>query len=144
MKAKLSQNEKLKSINDLKDELLKNLRGSQQQKPKTNQRNLNNLNNSSISNKFSNPLKTGSPGTSILIDKINIQPTQKKNSSVQQNIKGNYNTTVNKKSVELTEELNVTTSTIDEVINSNDDNIKNLEDSKKVFNDQFSSTFLEK
>ena len=80
----------------------------------------------------------------FLIDKINIQPTQKKNSSVQQNIKGNYNTTVNKKSVELTEELNVTTSTIDEVINSNDDNIKNLEDSKKVFNDQFSSTFLEK
>lgn len=67
MKAKFSQNDKLKSINDLKDELLKNLRGSQPQKPKTNQ---GNLNNSTLGSKYNNPIKSSSPGKFLLYIKI--------------------------------------------------------------------------
>ena len=141
MKGKFGQNEKLKTINDLKDELLRSLRGSQNQKPKTNN---GTLNNSSISNKYNNPLKSGSPGTSILFDKSNIQPSQKKNSSVQQNTKGNYNSIGNKKSIDIEPEVNVTTSTIEEVLNNNDDIKKNLDEYKQKFNDKFSLNLLEK
>ena len=59
MKGKINQTEKYKTINDLKEEF-KSMRGSQQ-KPKTTIQGIN-LNNSSLANKYTNPLKTISPG----------------------------------------------------------------------------------
>ena len=131
MKGKFNQNGKLRTINELKEELLKSLRGPQLPKPTTNQVN---LNNSCVINKSNNPLKTSFQGQ----EKSNVQPSQKKN-SITQNANVNYNSrgTKNPVEIKLEEEANITTSTIDELIQNNDDCNYNLEDSKKKFNDKY-------
>lgn len=144
MKSSLGQNQKFKSINELKDELLKKV--SQQQKPKSN---VGGLNNSTQNNKNNNPVKSSSPGIIYsYLDKSNIQPSQKKTSSSQQNNKANFNSNSNKKSIEVEiepePEVNVTSSTIDEIIEKNDDNTKTLEEFKQKFEEAFNTYSNEK
>lgn len=143
MKSSLAQNQKYRTINELKEDLLKSMRGAQPQKPKVNG---NSLNNSALVGKYSNPLKSSSPGISLYyLDKSNIQPTQKKNSTTQQNAKQNYNSNSNKKSiVESEPELDKTTSTIDEIIENVDDGNKALDEFKTKFNETFSTENIDK
>jgi hypothetical protein len=144
MKSSLGQNQKFKSINELKDELLKKV--SQQQKPKSN---IGGLNNSAVGNKNNNAVKSSSPGKFITyVDKSNIQPSQKKTSSSQQNNKANFSSNSNKKSIEIEPEpepeVNLTTSTIDEIIEKNEDNTKLLEEFKQRYEEIFNTFSSEK